>query len=265
MPFCPRAPSDRVVRSSSGEPSVVFFDMDDTIFDHSLTSRAALEVVRRREPRLATLSLDRLWRTYLDHLSAADLTLGSVGHSPAFYARARAARFRALARDAGWNCSAAEARDLSTLYRKEYLRRRRAVPGAVSLVRRVARSRPVGIVTNNQVAEQEEKLAFLGLTRSVDYLIISEAVGAEKPSREIFHAALRAARARPHEAVMVGDSWTNDVLGARGAGIRPVWFNRFGRPRPTRHRVAEVTSFRPAPPVERVLRLGPRRSAPPTR
>ncbi|HTS32615.1 MAG TPA: HAD family hydrolase [Thermoplasmata archaeon] len=254
-----------MVRSPSNDPRVVFFDMDDTIFDHSLTCRAALAVVRRREPRFASLSLDRLWRRYLDHLSVTDLTLGSVGHPPSLYAEARAARFRALARDAGWECTVAESRDLSTLYRRAYTRLRRAVPGAVPLVRRVARSRPVGIVTNNQVAEQEEKLAFLGLTRTVDYLIISEAVGAEKPSREIFRAALKAARVRPHEAVMVGDSWRNDVLGARGAGIRPVWFNRFGHPRPTRHRVAEVTSFQPTPKVERVLGLGKSRPASPPR
>ena len=31
---------------------------------------------------------------------------------------------------------------------------------------------------------------------------------------------------------MVGDSWAADIEGARAAGIRPIWFNRAGRPPP---------------------------------
>jgi FMN phosphatase YigB (HAD superfamily) len=33
---------------------------------------------------------------------------------------------------------------------------------------------------------------------------------------------------RPEETVMIGDSWTADVEGARSAGIRAIWFNRTG-------------------------------------
>jgi HAD superfamily hydrolase (TIGR01509 family) len=250
--------------SLAHEPSVVFFDMDDTIFDHSLTCRAALRELRREEPRFARFGLDRMWQSYLAHLGRADLTLGSVGHPARAYEAARAARFRALAEEAGWECSAAEGRELSTQYRRHYQRLRRPVPGALALVRRVARSRPVGVVTNNQVSEQVEKVRFLGLEHVIDHLIVSEAVGAEKPDPAIFRVALAEAGVPASRAVMVGDSWTNDVLGARSAGIRPIWFNRFGRARPTRHAVQEVTSFVPPATVERVLRQGrrprPRRS-----
>ncbi|MGP8071786.1 MAG: HAD family hydrolase [Thermoplasmata archaeon] len=251
--------------SAPKPPALVLLDMDDTIFDHSLTCRAALRELRRSEPRLAVRSLDDLWHAYLTRLKATDLTLGWVGHSDQFYEDARAARFSALAREAGWECDRAEGRALSTLYRTHYQRLRRPVPGAIEFVRRTARSVPVGIVTNNQVSEQEQKLKFLGLTDSVAHLIVSEAVGVEKPNPEIFRAALSAARVGPREAVMVGDSWTNDVLGARAAGIRPVWFNRFGRPRPTRPRVEEIASFRPARVVERVIRGVPARRGRPRR
>ena len=231
----------------------MLFDLDDTIFDHTLTCRAALGELRKAEPRLAVRSVDELWRSYLARLSLSDKTLGFVGHSDKFYEEARAARFQALASDVSWRCDMAEARALSSFYRKQYLRLRRPIPGAVEFVRRMARRVPVGIVTNNQVSEQTDKLAFLGLSGTVDPLIISEAVGVEKPDPAIYHAALESARVRPREAVMVGDSWTNDVLGAHAVGIRPVWFNRFGRPRPTRHRVEEVRSFRPAQPAETAI------------
>ncbi|MGA8664941.1 MAG: HAD family hydrolase [Thermoplasmata archaeon] len=238
-------------------PALVLFDLDDTLFDHSLTCRAALAEVVRTEPRFTSRSLDDLWHRYEERLNASDLTLGSVGHPPRVYEEARAGRFRALASSVGWNLDTGEARAISSLYRKQYLRLRRPVPGAVELVRRMARTVPIGIVTNNQVAEQVEKLNFLGISELVDHLIISEAVGVAKPDPAIFRAALEAAHVGPRDAVMVGNSWTDDVLGAHAAGIRPVWFNRFGRARPTRHRVEEITSFRPTPPAERTIRGGP--------
>jgi putative hydrolase of the HAD superfamily len=108
-------------------------------------------------------------------------------------------------------------------------------------------------VTNNTVAEQVEKLAFLGLDRIVEHLVTSEQVGVAKPDPTIFRTALRQAAASPGEAVMVGDSWTSDVVGAHKAGIRAVWFNRFHAPRPTALPVAEFASYRAPRQLERLL------------
>jgi FMN phosphatase YigB (HAD superfamily) len=43
---------------------------------------------------------------------------------------------------------------------------------------------------------------------------------------------------------MVGDNWPADVVGALAVGIRPLWLNRTGAPRPLAH-VAELTSLEP--------------------
>jgi putative hydrolase of the HAD superfamily len=53
--------------------------------------------------------------------------------------------------------------------------------------------------------------------------------GYMKPHRSIFEAALRAARVDPSDAVMVGDSLTHDVDGARRLGMRGVLVARSGR------------------------------------
>jgi putative hydrolase of the HAD superfamily len=53
-------------------------------------------------------------------------------------------------------------------------------------------------------------------------------VGVAKPGRAIFERALELAGADPGEAVHVGDSLENDVVGARAAGIRPVLVARDG-------------------------------------
>jgi HAD superfamily hydrolase (TIGR01549 family) len=224
--------------------------MDDTIFDHALTCRAALGSVRADEPSLQSVPLDVLWREYLRLL---DIVPAEIPRTPAAYGRHRAERFRRLALLGGGKLDPARAREISLRYREEYQRRRRAVPGAPQFVRRVARRARVGMVTNNEYLEQEEKLRFLGLSDVIDPLVVSGRERVAKPDPRIYRIALERGGARAHETVMIGDSWRNDVLGAHAAGIRPVWFNRFAQPRPTHHRADEIRSFRPFASVEGVV------------
>jgi HAD superfamily hydrolase (TIGR01549 family) len=229
---------------------LVLFDMDDTLFDHSLTCRAALRQIRAEESGFRTWPLEELWGEYRRLLDSQSPKLSAA---PRVYADLRAERFRRLGVLCGWTMGRSRAAELSARYREIYQRVRRPVPGAVALVRRVAQHARVGMVTNNEYREQEEKLEFLGVRDLVDPLVVSVRERVAKPDPRIFRIALDRARARPRETVMVGDSWTNDVLGARNVGIRPIWFNRFELAPPTRHRVEQLRSFRPASAAE--LRL----------
>ena len=51
----------------------------------------------------------------------------------------------------------------------------------------------------------------------------SAVVGAEKPDRRIFEAALSAVGVAPAEALFVGDSLTRDMAGALALGMPHVW------------------------------------------
>jgi len=66
----------------------------------------------------------------------------------------------------------------------------------------------------------------LGLTRLVDFLVISAEAGIRKPDPRIFHLALEKAGVGPHEALHVGDLPEEDAEGARRAGVRPVLIDR---------------------------------------
>jgi FMN phosphatase YigB (HAD superfamily) len=60
---------------------------------------------------------------------------------------------------------------------------------------------------------------------------------------------------------MIGDAWETDIAGARAAGIRPIWFNRFGEPSPDRS-VTEIHSLVPLPGVLSLLNPSPEPRAP---
>jgi FMN phosphatase YigB (HAD superfamily) len=78
-------------------------------------------------------------------------------------------------------------------------------------------------------------------------LIASEDVGVSKPDRGIFDIALERLGATAADAVMVGDSWANDIAGAVNAGIRAIWFNPDRRPAPDGPAgVTEIHSLAPA-------------------
>jgi len=143
--------------------------------------------------------------------------------------------------------------DLARCYRQTYERVWQAVPGALALA---AAIRDAGlklvIVTNNVVSEQRLKVDRCGLAPLIDVLLASEEAGFLKPDPRIFEIALSRVNARADEAVMLGDAWATDIEGARAAGIRAVWLNRRGLPRPDGS-VIELQSLEPAAKVLRAL------------
>jgi len=109
----------------------------------------------------------------------------------------------------------------------------RAVDGAQETLRTLRPHYRLLVATNADDSGERDVLAALsrvGLDGLVDGVVSSRDVGARKPDAFFYRAALlRAGRAglplAPARAVMVGDSWPNDMAGARAAGLRTVWLN----------------------------------------
>jgi putative hydrolase of the HAD superfamily len=137
-------------------------------------------------------------------------------------------------------------RATAAAYREAYLASRRAIDGALEALAALKPRVRIGIVSNNLLDEQQNKIRLCRFEPYIEALVVSETVGVAKPDPAIFAHALAALSCEPDEAVMVGDSWAADIEGARAAGIRAVWFNRSGRPAPAG-----------APPVPQVSTLRP--------
>lgn len=234
-------------------PRAVLFDLDDTLFDHRHGTHQALAALQVRYPcfrgwtheAFAARHSQLLERLHLDVLAG----MLSVDE-------ARIRRFGDLLAEAGEPEAAELAAEAAAAYRAAYLAAWRLVPGSNALLAALrSRGLGIGVVTNNVVSEQTRKIDALGLRPFLDSVVISEAAGVTKPDPRIFFLALAELSAEPAEAVMVGDSWTADVVGARAAGLRAVWFNPEGRERPAAGEVPELASFEPtADAVATILR-----------
>ena len=67
------------------------------------------------------------------------------------------------------------------------------------------------------------------VTRHLDFVVASAAIGTAKPHPDIFRFALARADLEASEVLYVGDSYVSDVLGARTVGIAPVLIDREGK------------------------------------
>jgi putative hydrolase of the HAD superfamily len=83
----------------------------------------------------------------------------------------------------------------------------------------------IGLISNGQ-RDLEEFAMHHSL--EVDAIVGSKAHGRVKPHASIFFAALHALDATPEEVAMVGDSYEDDIEGARAIGIRAILLDRDG-------------------------------------
>lgn len=119
----------------------------------------------------------------------------------------------------------AVARAIEALMR-EALRPARPIPGAVAAVRELRRQGLRCGVVSSAVYHPflEWALDAFGVRDAFAAVVSSASSGYYKSRPEIYQAALRALGATADRAVHVGDSYRFDVLGARRAGLRTVWY-----------------------------------------
>ena len=82
----------------------------------------------------------------------------------------------------------------------------------------------ISLITNGPYEHQLKKIRSLGLGKWIEEkdMIISSAVGISKPDERIFHMVCES-------GLYVGDSYENDVIGAKKAGWDVIWLNKYGQ------------------------------------
>ncbi len=83
----------------------------------------------------------------------------------------------------------------------------------------------LGLLTNGPSIGQRKKLEKSGLSRFFgnDRVFVSGDYGISKPDSRLFLEACKKIGVAPQETLYVGDNFYRDVLGAKRAGLRPVW------------------------------------------
>jgi len=91
----------------------------------------------------------------------------------------------------------------------------------------------LGIITNTVTSREEHvrtALRKIDAEKYFDIILTSVDVGHEKPDERIFTTALTALKVKPHEAMMVGNRISTDIVGGNRIGMKTIllkWNKRY--------------------------------------
>lgn len=204
----------------------LFFDLDDTLWAFSYNARDTFEEMYRKYEydryfrsfqhfyELYERRNVELWAEYADGKVTKDelnrqrflYPLEAVGEGDAALAKAFSEDFFAV---------------IPT--------KSRLMPHAREVLEYLAPKYNLYILSNGFQELQCHKMRSAGIDRYFKKVVLSDDIGVLKPWPEIFHFAMSATQSELRESLMIGDSWDNDITGARGVGMHQVYYNVTGR------------------------------------
>ena len=118
--------------------------------------------------------------------------------------------------------------DLAEKIADEFIKRtphkKHLIPDSIFVLDKLSEKYKMSIITNGFMSSQHIKMEVSGINKYFENIFVSEDVGFNKPDPRIFHHALRQSGVDVTEAIMIGDTYETDILGARSAGIDQVYF-----------------------------------------
>ena len=84
------------------------------------------------------------------------------------------------------------------------------------------------IITNGATVNARGRIASTGLDRYIDGLFVSEDMGVAKPSKAYFDMCLKQIGEPKESCIVIGDSLSSDMLGAKNYSLASVWFTPQG-------------------------------------
>lgn len=200
----------------------IWFDLDDTLFDHTHSVCCGMDALRRAFPGFSHRSAEELAALYNRVLNSVYTSYlsGEVG-----FDEMRRRKLQLFYEAAGVQPGdALPQSEFHRVYDQAY-RESRATPGCVEVLSEL---RDIGIalaiLTNGKRQIQEEKLRIIGLEWMIPNLLTSEAAGAVKPDRKIFLWALEQTRRAAERVLMVGDNLENDVEAPLECGMKAAFY-----------------------------------------
>lgn len=199
---------------------MIFFDLDDTLFDSELAHKTAIKKIisnysLKVDPAQVIPEWLRITDKYLKQFFDKKITT----------IQQRAIRIKELWALAGQQIADDQALRVYAEFHQNFLQSCSPFPETIPFLEKI-KNHKLGIITNGPVIDQMNKLKNNGLIHYFDPIIISEEVGFAKPHKEIFNVASKRSDERISECIHVGDSFELDYLGATNAGMKAIWLDR---------------------------------------
>ncbi|MBD9092574.1 MAG: noncanonical pyrimidine nucleotidase, YjjG family [Bacteroides oleiciplenus] len=204
----------------------LFFDLDDTLWAFSYNARDTFEEMYRK------YEYDRYFRSFLHFYELYERRNVELW---AEYADGKVTKDELNRQrflyplEAVGEGDAALAKAFSDDFFAVIPTKSRLMPHAREVLEYLAPKYNLYILSNGFQELQCHKMRSAGIDRYFKKVVLSDDIGVLKPWPEIFHFAMSATQSELRESLMIGDSWDNDIVGARGVGMHQVYYNVTGR------------------------------------
>ena len=201
----------------------VVFDVDDTLYDLSTPFKEACRTVFTEDTGLDLEGAFLASRRYSDSVYASSLS-GKISMEEMYIYR-----FENAFRDYGKKIDAQTALFFQAVYEQKQ-QEIKMTEAMKKLLENLSGKMKLGIVTNGPTQHQWNKVNALGVEQWIpkEHILISGEIGIAKPDTGIFAAELGRLDLQKEDVCYVGDSFENDIVGAKGAGWKAVWYNHRG-------------------------------------
>ncbi|MBQ2605931.1 MAG: YjjG family noncanonical pyrimidine nucleotidase [Clostridiales bacterium] len=197
------------------------FDLDQTLLDFHASERRALEIVVTKNGLKFT---DEVY----DHFKAKNKSLwlelekGTINRTELF-----TIRFNDLFDFCEGDSAGLDPLEVNADFIRTMSVNGVPMPGALEFVRKLREEIPgarIYIASNGATINAQGRMASTGLDKLIEHLYISEDMGVNKPEKEFYDICLEGIGEPKETCIMVGDSLSSDMLGAKNAGLASVWF-----------------------------------------
>ncbi|KAF4445222.1 Had-superfamily subfamily variant 1 [Fusarium acutatum] len=208
---------------SQPPPTIIFFDLDNTLFDHQKSLYSAMSAVRSKFTLLREIPLDVLTEKYNE---ALNVVYDKYFRNEVAHQNRDAQKFKLFLsldlKEPGSECIAR----FRSVYKTGYGMKRSAMPGSIQILTRLRENGyRTSIVTNGPTESQIEKSKDIGVFDLVECVITSQEAGHPKPDVRIFQHVMEKLDVKPENTYMVGDSVEADIKGALDAKITPILYS----------------------------------------
>jgi putative hydrolase of the HAD superfamily len=231
----------------------LIFDLDETLLYEEESVRNAFnktcelaEEIYKISPQALTASVRKraseLWRTFPTYPLCMNIGISSwEGLAANFEGESEPLpTLRELApgyRHACWTRALLDhgirdeelVENLSEHFESERPKHHVPFPETEEVLSQLKRDFILAILTNGPPHHQREKLSESGLAHYFEVVVASGDIGIGKPSPEIFEHTLRVLKLNSIDAIMIGDSFERDIVGAHNAGMTSIWINSEGK------------------------------------
>ena len=197
------------------------FDLDQTLLDFHASEQKALGIVLKANGLPFS---DEIYQFFKAHNKALWLELekGQVSRTELF-----TIRFTDIIRHCGGNPEKFDPLIINDDFIRTMSVNGVLMEGALEFMEQLKCGVPdagIYILSNGATINARGRIASTGLDKYIDGLFVSEDLGVAKPSADFFDICLNQIGASKKSCIMIGDSLTSDMLGAKNASLASVWF-----------------------------------------